>query len=355
MSTGALPSVAQADHLTDVLRRSGMLRDGQVRDVVVESSRDTVVSNITRLCLTCDDAVGDAPASLILKTGHHARAANEGWTPGRQEVAFYNQVAPAMTARLVPRCFEADWNEETKAWHILLEDLTDSHFIATTWPLPPAIGQCECIIDAWARFHASWWDDSRLGVSVGTWPEPGAMDRFLQDLAERFTRFADLLGDRLTPERREIYERLLVAAPRLLGRYRSRRHVTITHHDSHVWNCFLPRDGGDDVRLFDWDGWRIGLGTSDLAYMMATHWYPDRRRRLERPLLDRYHTALLARGVTGYDRHALGDDYRLSALWQITTPIWQATYDIPPMIWWSHFERTMLAFDDLGCRDLLTS
>jgi hypothetical protein len=28
-------------------------------------------------------------------------------------------------------------------------------------------------------------------------------------------------------------------------------------------------------------------------------------------------------------------------------------FDIPPWIWWNHFERPMLAFDDLGFRDLL--
>ena len=39
--------------------------------------------------------------------------------------------------------------------------------------------------------------------------------------------------------------------------------------------------------------------------MMAVHWYPDRRRRMERPLLDLYHRALLAHGVAGYDRRAL--------------------------------------------------
>jgi len=47
----------------------------------------------------------------------------------------------------------------------------------------------------------------------------------------------------------------------------------------------MPRDGGDDLRLFDWNGWRIGIAASDLAYMMALHWYPDRRQRLERKLL----------------------------------------------------------------------
>jgi hypothetical protein len=66
----------------------------------------------------------------------------------------------------------------------------------------------------------------------------------------------------------------------------------------------LPRGGG--VRLFDWDGWRVGLASSDLAYMMATHWYPERRRRLERPLLDRYHAALLARGVRAERRSGRG-------------------------------------------------
>jgi GNAT superfamily N-acetyltransferase len=38
---------------------------------------------------------------------------------------------------------------------------------------------------------------------------------------------------------------------------------------------------------------------------------------------------------------------------QIMTPVWQAAIDLPPVIWWSHLERILLAADDLGCRDLL--
>jgi hypothetical protein len=51
------------------------------------------------------------------------------------------------------------------------------------------------------------------------------------------------------------------------------------------------------------------------------HWYPDRRPRYERLLLDRYHAALSAHGVKGYDRRALTDDYRLSVLLRSMTPI----------------------------------
>jgi len=87
--------------------------------------------------------------------------------------------------------------------------------------------------------------------------------------------------------------------------------------------------------------------------MIAMHWYPDMRQRTEQPLLDAFHDELLAHGVTGYDRRALQDDYRLSVLWQTTRPIWMRAVRIPPSIWWSNLERIHLAVDDLGCRELL--
>jgi hypothetical protein len=279
LTTEPLPKAAHAEHLTDALRRCGALGDGRVREVVVESSRPTLLSRIIRLRLTYDGAV-DAPRSLILKTGLPDRASGLP-DPGRREVEFYTQVAAVMSAHLAPRCFEATWDPGSKAWHLLLEDLTDSHVIATTWPLPPTMEQCQRILHALARLHAEWWDDPRLGVSVGTWLDADATNQHLQRFAERFKTFGDRLGDRLPRERRDLYERFIDAAPRLLSRYYSRRNLTVVHGDSHVWNYFLPRDGGNDVRLFDWDAWRIGVAAGDLAYMMATHWYPDRRRRME--------------------------------------------------------------------------
>jgi hypothetical protein len=69
--------------------------------------------------------------------------------------------------------------------------------------------------------------------------------------------------------------------------------------------------------------------------------------------LDRYHDALVAGGVTGYDRADLRDDYRLTVLFQLPTVFWQAANGIPPVIWWNNFERVAMAVDDLGCRELL--
>jgi hypothetical protein len=348
----SLPRAADADYLTDALRRSGALDDARVSGVVVDSDRTTILSRLLRLSLTYDGAATGAPRSVILKTAPPEPLVT-AWNPGLQEVTFYSQIAAAMPQRLVPRCFDAQHDVATKAWHLLLEDLTDSHALPTQWPLPPSRPQCQAILTAFARLHAAWWDDPRLGASVGVWLGTHDVDQRIRRLAGNFTQFADRLGEDLPPARRALYERLLDATPRLQSRYYSHRNVTIVHGDAHVWNCFLPRDGGEDVRLFDWDGWRVGIATNDLAYMMALHWYPDRRQRLEAAMLDHYHAGLLANQVIGYDRDALREDYRLSVLWQIMTPVFQAANNIPPWVWWNHLQRILLAVDDLGCQELL--
>ena len=88
--------------------------------------------------------------------------------------------------------------------------------------------------------------------------------------------------------------------------------------------------------------------------MMAVHWYPERRHRLEDALLRRYHQALVDAGVRGYGLDALRHDYRLAVVSQLVVPVLQHSAKLPAAIWWSHLERIFLAFDDLGCEDLLT-
>ena len=120
----------------------------------MESSKPTILSRIIRLRLSYDGPAADAPASLILKTGLPERA-DARRNPGQYEVAFYTQVAAAIPEAPVPCCFDAVWNEDTNDWHLLLEDLTDSHFTLTYWPMPPTRPQSEAIVAARARFHAA--------------------------------------------------------------------------------------------------------------------------------------------------------------------------------------------------------
>jgi hypothetical protein len=60
------------------------------------------------------------------------------------------------------RCFEAVDATATSTWHLLLEDLTDSHFIATEWPLPPTLEQCESIVGPRrSSIPRGWWGSYR--------------------------------------------------------------------------------------------------------------------------------------------------------------------------------------------------
>ena len=353
MTSPQLPAIGEPAHLTAALRKAGALDRGEVREVTVLSSRDTILSHITRLGLRYVGESNGAPQSLILKTAHAEFGKNVP-NAGRHEVAFYTRLASAMPAQLVPRCFDGNFDEESLAWHLLLEDLTDSHEIASAWPLPPSAEQAVSIVRALAQLHAAWWDDARLGQTVGVWMSVDGTNELLEVFAGHYARFADLLGDRLDARRRNLFRRFLEQWARLFQRYHARRDVTITHGDAHTWNFLVPRAAvADTVRIFDFDQWRINVPTSDLAYMMALQWYPETRRVLERPLLDSYYDTLIAHGVTGYSRDALHRDYRISVLWQITNPVWQWNVNIPPVIWWNNLQRVLLAVDELGCEEFL--
>src|SRR5579859_1839044 len=187
MTEVPLPEAADADRLTQALRRSGVAGSVRVASVAVMSSVKKLRSHTLRLRLEYDGPAAEAPTSLILKMGHLDSTGRPSSTNDR-EIAFYRGIAPTWAARVAPRCFATCEATDTAVWHLLLEDLTDSHFIPTAWPLPPSFEQCETITQTWAHFHAAWWDDPRLGVSVGdaTWWE-----RYLGRFAERFALFAD--------------------------------------------------------------------------------------------------------------------------------------------------------------------
>jgi thiamine kinase-like enzyme len=241
-----------------------------------------------------------------------------------------------------------------------LEDLSDTHFARPPSQLPPLKLHSEQIVDALARIHAYWWDDPRLGKEIGELPTKALIK---SDLALAFRpwaeqalpSFVEFLGDRLSEERRGIYEIALRSLPGiLLRRLTTGRHLTLIHGDPHVGNFLYPHDlVQDTVRILDWKSWSVGLGADDIAHMMAVFWFPERRARLEQELLRRYHSRLVEHGVKEYDSSACWYDYRLSVIRYLFYPVWQWSVNTPPDIWWHHLERIMLAFQDLRCSELL--
>jgi hypothetical protein len=121
-----------------------------------------------------------------------------------------------------------------------------------------------------------------------------------------------------------------------------------------AWNFFYPRDPArDTVCIIDWHEWGIDVGTNDLAELIVLWWYPERRARMEQPLLRRYHRRLMEHGVGDYDWEQCWNDYRSSAIRILLYPVMMHAEGRPPTTWWPILERAVLAFQDLGCVDLL--
>jgi hypothetical protein len=317
-----------------------------------DERRTTVLSTIVSLRVEYSaDAPLEAPARLLLKTTRSGLDASLA-SLGEREIAFYRQAATLMPDGPLARCYDAEFSD--KGYHLLLEDLSATHTTLTDWPVPPTTEMCERIVDTWAGFHAFWWGHARLGRDVGAFLDEAALAKLGADHRARYGRFAESLGDRLWPAARDVYARVLDGWERLATPARLYATYTLAHGDAHVWNLLFPREGvAASIRIIDWDAWRVGRAAGDLAYMMALHWYPEQRARLERALLARYHAGLRAGGVGGYDLDRLRQDYRLAVLGLLFTPVWQQSFGLHPSIWWPHLHRILAAVDDLDCMPLV--
>jgi hypothetical protein len=292
------------------------------------------------------DAPVSAPAQLYVKLGD-GRSDSQA---GRQEWAFYAKIAASMADPPSVPCYAAAYDAEMGAYHLLLEDVSETHFLVER-EAPASKVDTEQMIDLLARFHAHWWGQAGL-EDAHDWVDKW----FIQDSkALDFAGFVDFMGDRLSDERRHIYEQVLDRLPGLLTqRLDSRQALTIVHDDTHVWNFMLPRDPArDPVYLVDWQQWGASAGPHDVAYMIALFWYPERRKRMEWDLVRRYHARLLEQGVTGYAWDACWWDYRLFVIRSLLVPFWAWAFSFWGYHRWSQMEKAMLAFQDLNCGELL--
>jgi hypothetical protein len=328
--------------LTYVLQEHGILARGQVA-AVRKQAVHTNTATAARLEIAYSGAApSSAPKQLFAKLGQR-----------RIEVEFYNHIAPAMPESPAPRCYDAIYSPESGRSHLLFEDLSATH-TAPADELPPPQQDTERLVDALATFHAHWWQHPLLQTDIAEIAED--VPAYVIGVArDRFASFADVLGDRLSNERRRLYERILAAwpPPSYAARLAAGQAVTLVHGDTHNWNFLAPRDPAiERVRIVDWAVWHIGVGPFDLAYMIGLFWFPERRARMEQALVRRYHARLCELGVGGYDWERCWLDYRTAMIYHLLWPIFWRRY-LPASIWWYALEKGMLAFEDLGCEELL--
>lgn len=326
------------DVLSDWLRRSGTLPTGDIASLEIDLEHKTDISTLVFVNATfTPDAPADLPARMVVKTplsADHRPA----------EVQFYREVAPGLPIPPLVRCLATVENDGT----IVLEDLRATHE-HPPWPIPPSRHQAELAVDALAHVHARYWESSTFGSSH----TEESLTNMVKGVAALLPALMDEFGEALTAEGREVYEQVFASSFKPWLRLTDPHALTIIHGDAHSWNFLFPRSNSGPAYLFDWQLWHVDVGARDLAFFIALHWYPRRRRELEMPLVRRYHEALLTHGVENYTFDELWLDYRRAVVRNLTIPIIFWSRGLKPEGWWHRLECALAAYNDLDCRELL--
>jgi Ser/Thr protein kinase RdoA (MazF antagonist) len=342
--------------LTETLRRNGSLTRGRATGVVVQATHTHPVSVVSHLAVTYAPGTSrDAPTQLFLKVSNpdFEPAAPRERPP--EEIEFYHDVAPRMPAAPLPRCYDAAFSRTTGRAHLLLEDLSATHYHPPR-PLADMLAECELATDCLAQVHAFWWEHAELGRGVGRLLSAAEVDELASRAAANFTRFVTAHGARLSTDERRLFAQVIATFPRPWVRLTSAKGLTVTHGDAHQWNFLFPRQPNNGrVYLIDWQLWHVHIGPRDLAYMLILWCAPERRAQMEQTLLRRYHQALLAGGVRGYSWDDCWKDYRWSAVRTIFIPLWHWAKGRPETLWGPQLDRSLRAFAELRCSELLES
>jgi aminoglycoside phosphotransferase (APT) family kinase protein len=265
-----------------------------------------------RATITYADPDAGLPATMIVKLPSQDEAVRERVALGyRAEYAFYTEVADTLTVPL-PKWFHCEIDREGADFVLLMADLAPAvqgDQIAGCSPV-----EARLAVQALAGLHGPrWCDPGWLSFTGATMPRADAdFARGMGDLAKMAGETTiGKLGERMSEaDRTTLTEAAALVGPWLLL---APERFSLLHGDYRVDNLLFDPER-TRVTVVDWQTLTVGLPARDLAYFVATSLAPDVRSVVERELVDAYYEALVAEGVTDYDRETCWQDYVLGML-----------------------------------------
>jgi len=341
--------------LTFVLARSGALTYGAVTSFDLKPGHGNWSTNSQLNLRYQVGSQGTLPQHLFLKI---VNTDINGESFGDSEVTYYTRDYVGAAGVPLVHCYDAAFSEEKHHYHLLLDDLTETHIEAAE--KAPTLEYGLALAEGLAAMHAHWWGMQRFTTIGAVLPNAGQIQRFV-DLAEAGVgRVLNRYSAELKPHWPGLLRELFAKHPQaILGRTRDDNGFTLIHGDVGQKNILVPRDGDKPVYILDRQpfAWALTtwLGAYDLAYAIVLDWEVEERRSLEMAVLRHYHNQLLKKGVRDYPWERLYDDYRLCAAMCVyvaseyfrsgSNEQWIST-------WLLMLQRSLTACDDLDCRAL---
>jgi hypothetical protein len=345
-----------AEWLTDVLSASAALTAGTVIAVDLDEGHGNWSTNAHLRARYSADSAGDRPTRLFLKMV--STDLGDGESFDDSEVGYYTRDYIDVPDAPLLRCYGAAHSRIESRYHLLLDDVATTHVEATG--REPTLNYALALADGLAAMHARWWGADRL-ASIGRPVHDAAHVQRFVDIAA--PGLPHVLGDDTTdwaPHWPDLIRRTFLRHPTaMMRRTQNAQGFTIIHGDPGCTNILVPREGHRPIYLidrqpFDWS-LTTWLGAYDLVYAVVLDWPVADRRRLEQPLLQRYHDQLVAHGVTGYSLDQLWTDYRLTIPLGVYIAV-ECNRDglntNGKFVWLPHLQRTLTACDDLDCTSL---
>lgn len=285
----------------------------------------------------------------------YIKGQEKAYWSGEQEVSFYKYIGSQMLPQLSPACYSALYDKDTGNYCIFLKDLSQSHYVLDP-QAPPTSQNMEKMLHVLAKLHAFWLNHHQIRKDENI---SGLKKHIISDFAllnENFPKFAQYLGDRLSPKRQKIFEKILNNYSQVLIEHLfNQAQLTLVHNDAHAGNFLLSKDDKNESSfLIDWSQWGVNTGLHDVVYLLILSWYPGHRKRMEKKAIKTYYNSLVENGVENYDWQTCWRDYRLHAIETVLIPFQSWVYHGS---WgghrWHQLEKTMAAFTDLSCDEFL--
>jgi hypothetical protein len=341
--------------LTSVLSESGALTSGAVATFAVTPGQGNWSTSARLNVRYVDGSHGTLPQRLFLKMVN-VDLGDESFGPS--EVAYYTRDYVGVEDAPLVRCYDAAFSAEQQRYHVLLDDLSETHVEAAE--KPPTLDYGLTLAEGLAVMHARWWGAQRLAQAGAPIHDAEHIRRFV-DIAEPgaeniLNQFSAELEPHWPTAVRALYARHPQA---IIARTRDDNGFTLIHGDVGQKNILVPRDGDRPIFIidrqpFDWS-LTTWLGVYDLAYAIVLDWEVETRRRLEMTVLRHYHDQLIKRGVNGYSWDRLFDDYRLAVAMGVYVATEYCRGGVNKRwirVWLTMLQRSLIACDDLNCSEL---
>jgi hypothetical protein len=338
--------------LNRILSGSGALTSGAVTSVTVAPVAGDN-SNSYRLSIAYDsNATGELPQRLWLKTC-------QGGVFGPSEVLYYTRDYLDVPDAPVLRAYDATYDNSGGAYHVLLDDVSDSH--RWNWDSHPTAEYAATLGRSMAALHAPYWTQTQRISIDAVMPDLAAIRRALEPGCAGLEPML-LAADGIEPDWADVLRQVWNRYPAVLGkRARNPAGFTVVHGDANPGNILSPVHGHEPLWLIDRQPFSHSLttwlGAGDLAYAIVPRWDMDDDRGPETTALQAWHGELTERRILDYSWEQALDDYRLSAVMSLYVAAeWCVNeHDRVNMrwLWLPMLHRSIAAFRDLGCNTLL--